>query len=288
MTNGPRRIPYVDLARQNVSVLDESLAAVRRVLEHGQMILGPEVAALEEAIADYLGVRHVVGVNSGTDALILALRVHGVGPDDEVIVPSHTFLATAAAICSVGATPVFADVDPATMVVCPDRVAALVSGRTAAIVAVHLNGYPCDMPRLEALARHHGIALIEDAAQCLGARRGERMAGSWGTGCFSMHPLKILGAAGDAGFVATTDATVADELRRARNLGLQSRDEAVSISGNSRLDTIQAAMLLTKLPHLEDWIEARNAHARAIASVSMGSSSYPWRSRTFDRSIVRS
>lgn len=268
-------IPYVDLAGQNAPLVDDLLERIRRVLLHGQSILGPEVGELECALAGYLGVDHVVGVNSGTDALVLALAAHGIGPGDEVVVPSHTFLATASAVCAVGATPVFADVDARTMVVTAETLAAQLGPRTRALIPVHLNGFPCDMAPIEALARRHDLVLLEDAAQALGAIRDGRKAGTWGTGCFSLHPLKVLGACGDAGFVATDDEALAERLRQRRNIGLRNRDEAALVATNSRLDTLQAAILLGKLPHLEPWIARRNAHADAYREALAGLATLP-------------
>lgn len=256
-------IPYVDLPRQNAVMIEDALRRMRKVLEHGQYILGPEVTELESQIAEYLGVAHVLGVNSGTDALILSLRAHGITEGDEVITSSHTFLATTAAICAVGATPVFADVDAETMVLCPTSVEDRITPRTRAILPVHLNGHPCDMPSFETIAARHSLVLVEDAAQALGASRDGRKVGSFGTGCFSLHPLKILGACGDAGLIATNDDDLAVVLQQLRNIGLRNRDEADRVGGNSRLDTLQAAILLAKLPYLERYIEARNEHARA-------------------------
>jgi dTDP-4-amino-4,6-dideoxygalactose transaminase len=262
VTPEPTRIPFVDLALQNGPILDDAIARVRRVIEHGHYILGPEVGELECELAGYLGVDHVVGVGNGTDALVLALRAHGIGEGDEVILPSHTFLASAAAVCLVGARPVFADIDPETMLLSPACAEERIGPQTRAIMPVHLNGFPCDMPAFVALAERHDLVLIEDAAQSLGACRDGRKTGSFGTGCFSLHPLKVMGACGDAGFVSTSDEALAERLRQDRNLGLRNRDEAAGIAGNSRLDTLQAAILLAKLPRLEDWIGARNAHAR--------------------------
>ena len=256
-------IPYVNLPKQNAVMIDDAVRRIRRVLEHGQYILGPEVIELESQLAGILGVAHVLGVNSGTDALILSLRAHGIAEGDEVITSSHTFLATASAICAVGATPVFADVDAQTMVLCPASVEERITPRTRAILPVHLNGHPCDMPSFETIAARHSLVLIEDAAQAFGASRDGRQVGSFGTGCFSLHPLKILSACGDAGLIATSDDDLAASLRQLRNIGLRNRDEAERIGGNSRLDTLQAAILLAKLPYLEGYIEARNEHARA-------------------------
>ncbi|MEZ4334233.1 MAG: DegT/DnrJ/EryC1/StrS family aminotransferase [Myxococcota bacterium] len=275
MSTPPAPIPYVDLASQNAALVDDLLERVRRVLIHGQSILGPEVGELECALAGYLGVQHVVGVNSGTDALVLALAAHGIGPGDEVVVPAHTFLATASAVCAVGATPVFADVDAETMVVSAETLAAQLTPRTRALIPVHLNGFPCDMDPIDALARARGLILLEDAAQALGATRDGRKAGTWGTGCFSLHPLKVLGACGDAGFVSTDDDALAEQLRQRRNIGLRNRDEAALIATNTRLDTLQAAILLGKLPHLEAWIARRNAHARAYREALAGLATLP-------------
>ncbi|MBK7950860.1 MAG: DegT/DnrJ/EryC1/StrS family aminotransferase [Deltaproteobacteria bacterium] len=275
MTTSPDPIAYVDLARQNAGLIDDLMGRIRRVLEHGQSILGPEVAELETALARVLGVAHVIGVNSGTDALVLALASHGIGPGDEVVTPSHTFLATASAVCAVGATPVFADVDPRTMVVSAETLEAVLSPRTRAVIPVHLNGFPCDMPAIMALARRRDLVVLEDTAQALGAKRDGRMAGTFGTGCFSLHPLKVLGACGDAGFIATDDDARADDLRQRRNIGLRNRDEAALVSTNSRLDTLQAAILLGKLPYLETWIARRNDHARHYREALAGLATMP-------------
>ncbi len=263
MTGEAPSIPFVDLGAQNARVLDDALARVRRVLEHGQCILGPEVREFESAVAAFLGVDHVIGVGNGTDALVLTMRALGIREGDEVILPSHTFLATAAAIRIVGAIPVFADVCADTMLLDPESVERCMTRFTRAIVTVHLNGHPCDMSAFETLAAQHDVVVIEDAAQSFGARRDGQATGSFGTGCFSLHPLKALSAAGDGGLVTTGDVNLAETLRQQRNLGLVNRDEAGCVSGNSRLDTLQAAILLAKLPHLSDWLDVRRAHARA-------------------------
>ena len=270
MSGMAQNVPFVDLPKQNSEIIDDAMRRVRKVIEHGGYILGPEVGEFESTLAEFLNVDHVIGVNSGTDALVLSLRAHGIGPGDEVIMPSHTFLATAAAIRLVGATPVFADVDRKSMLMDAQTARACMTDRTAALLPVHLNGYPCDMPALNALAAEHNLIVIEDAAQSLGARRQDRATGSFGTGCFSLHPLKVLGACGDAGFITTSDAGLAQELRERRNLGLENRDEAAHISGNSRLDTLHAAILLAKLPKLPEWIERRRAHAAAYREALAG------------------
>ncbi|MFH1465754.1 MAG: DegT/DnrJ/EryC1/StrS family aminotransferase [Pseudomonadota bacterium] len=265
-----RPIPPVDLPAQHAPLEEEILTAVRRVLRHGQFILGPEVRRLEAALEEILGVRHVIGVGNGTDALVLALRAHGVGPGDEVITVSHSFFATTSAITLVGAAPVYVDVDPATMLMDPALLPAARTPRTRAVLPVHLNGHPCDMGRIAAFCQEHGLALVEDCAQALGARWGGRCVGAFGTGCFSLHPLKILGACGDGGAVATDDDALAGWLRRARDLGKLDRDRCGEVSGNSRLDALQAAILGVKLPRLEGWIERRRAHAAAYRAALGG------------------
>jgi dTDP-4-amino-4,6-dideoxygalactose transaminase len=267
----PSRIPYVDLVAQNAPLAGELAAAAARVVAHGQMILGPEVAELEAALAARLGVPEVVAVSNGTDALVLALRLHGIGPGDEVITVAHSFLATANAIALVGARPVFADVDDTTMCMDPAAAARAVTSRTRAIIPVHLNGYPCDPAPIAQLAGAHGLAVVEDAAQALGSRRDGRAAGTAsGLGAFSLHPLKVLGALGDAGFLTAGDAATAARLRQARNHGLVDRDRAESVGPNARLDTIQAAFLLVKLARLDGWLAARRAHAAAYRAALAG------------------
>ena len=257
------RIPYVDLVAQHRALKPELHAALERVLDHGQFILGPEVAELERALATSLGVSHVVGVSNGTDALVLGLKLAGVSAGDEVITVSHSFVATATAIRLVGASPVFVEIDEATMNIDPAAVERAWTPRTRAVMPVHLNGSPAPVDRLEALCRARGAALVEDCAQAIGARLGGRSVGSFGIGCFSLHPLKVLSAVGDAGFVTVATEAEAITLRRMRNLGLRDRDHCQSPDGNMRLDTLQAALLLVKLGHLPGWIAQRRAHAKA-------------------------
>ena len=256
-----RTIPYVDLAGQHAPLKERLLDAVGRVLDHGQFILGPEVAELEERIAERLGVPHIVGVNSGTDALVLALRARGIGPGDEVITVSHSFVASVAAICLAGARPVLVDVSWRTMNLDPALLEDAVTPRTRAVIPVHLNGFPADLDPITDVCRRHDLALIEDAAQAFGTRyRGESV-GTRELGCFSLHPLKILSACGDAGFIAARSAEHAAKLRRFRNLGLRDRDHCDDVAGNSRLDTLQAAILLVKLDEVDAWIAERRRHA---------------------------
>ncbi len=263
-------IPYVDLPAQHAAIEGEILEAVRRVLRHGWFILGPEVQALEEALAERVGVRHAVGVGNGTDALVLALRAHGVGPGHEVITVSHSFFATASAIELVGAVPVFVDIHPDTLLMDPDLLEAARTPRTRAVIPVHLMGHPCDMDAIGAFCQAHGLALIEDAAQAIDARWRGRAVGSFGTGCFSLHPLKNFAACGDAGFVTTDDDDLAAFLRQARNIGIRDRDHCDFVSSNSRLDALHAAILRVKLEHLAAWTARRREHAAAYRQALAG------------------
>ncbi len=264
-------VPYVDLAAQHEPLEAELLEAVRRVLRHGRFILGPEVTELEEALARKLELPWVVGVASGTDALTLAMRLRGIGPGDEVLVPSHTFFASAHAVRLVGAEPVFVDIEPARMLMDPDGLESALTDATRAVMPVHLGGHPCDMDRIGAFAGAHGLEVIEDCAQAIGSRWRGRSVGAFGTGCFSLHPLKTLSAPGDAGFVAVHDQEDVEELRLSRNLGLRDRDHTSRVSAHSRLDTLLAAMLLVKLRHLDEWIEARRGHAARYREALGGS-----------------
>jgi dTDP-4-amino-4,6-dideoxygalactose transaminase len=263
-------IPFVNLAAHHRALKDDLLAAVERVLEHGQFILGPEVAELERRFAELCGVRHAVGVSSGTDALVLALRALDIGPGDEVITPANSFISTASAIMLVGARPVFVD-SGEDLNIDVSRIEPAISLRTRALLPVHLTGRPADMVPLLEIGRRHRLHVIEDAAQAAGATYGGRPVGSLGTiGCFSFHPLKTLSACGDGGLVATNDSGIDERLRVMRNIGLKSRDECVVWSGNSRLDTLHAAMLLVKMRYMEQWIEARRANARAYCRLLAG------------------
>lgn len=263
MVSGQRpQIPLIDLARQTARLRPQLLAAVERVLASSQFILGPEVEAFEREVAAYVGVPHAVAVASGTDALELTLRALEVGPGDEVITTPFTFLATAEAIALCGATPIFADIDPATYTLDPRQVERRITRKTRAIIPVHLFGHPCAMEDLQVLASRHGLALIEDAAQAMGAAVGTQRVGSCGTaGCFSFYPSKNLGAFGDGGLVTTRDETLAERLRLLRNHGSAAWMRQILLGRNSRLDELQAALLRVKFVHLEDWNTARRRHA---------------------------
>jgi dTDP-4-amino-4,6-dideoxygalactose transaminase len=255
------RVPYVDLAAQHAELKGELLAAVGRVIDSGQFVLGDQVAAFEERFAALTGTSFAVGVNSGTDALILALRALSIGPGDEVITAPNSFVSSASAIAMTGATPVFVDVGD-DMNIDPALIEGAVTGATRAIMPVHLTGLPADMGPIMGIAAARGLAVVEDAAQAVTAAYDGRPVGSLGdVGCFSLHPLKTLSACGDGGVLTTDDAQIAERLRSLRNLGLLTRDDAVEWSGNSRLDTMQAAMLSVKLEHLEAWTEKRRANA---------------------------
>ena len=256
------KVPYVDLHAQHAPLKEKLLAAVGGVIDRGQFILGGEVAQFEQRFAELCGVRYAIGVNSGTDALVLALKALGIGPGDEVITAPNSFVASAASIALAGARPVFADVcedyniDPA-------LVQGAITPRTRAIVPVHMTGRPADMDPIMEIARSHGLHVVEDAAQAVGARYRDQAVGSIGTtGCFSLHPLKTLNACGDGGVITTDAPDLYNELSSLRNHGLLTRDDCAFWGYNSRLDTLQAAMLLVKLDQLEKWTEGRRANAR--------------------------
>lgn len=255
------RIPIVDLDAEYAEVGADVEQAVLSVLRSRRFILGPETEAFETALAERVGVRHAVGVGSGTEALVLALRAVGVGPGDLVVTSPLSFFATVEAIVWAGARPVFVDVEPGGFNLDASGLEAALGPRTRAVVPVHLFGRCADMPRIRAIADRAGVPVIEDAAQAIGAARGGRRAGAWGAaGCFSFYPAKALGAAGDAGAITTDDAELASRLRTLRFHGQAAGKGHVAMGTTSRLDTIQAAVLLAKLPHLDRWIAQRAAH----------------------------
>lgn len=258
------KIPFLDLGAAYRDLKPEIDTAIARVLDSGWYILGPEVEAFEAEWAEYSGARHAVGLANGLDALILALRALDVGPGDEVIVPSNTYIATWLAVSAVGATPVPVEPDPATHNIDPTRIAAAITPRTKVLLPVHLYGQPADMDPILALARQHGLAVVEDAAQAHGARyKGQRIGAHGDIVCWSFYPGKNLGALGDGGAITTNRADLADKVSVLRNYG--SRVKYVNeVQGvNSRLDPLQAAVLRVKLKHLDDWTDRR----RAIADI---------------------
>jgi len=259
-----RTIPFFDLSEQTSELMAELRPAMDRVLGTQRFILGEEVSAFEREIAAYLGVRHAIGVSSGTDALTVALAALGIGPGDEVVTTPYTFFATTGAILRVGATPVFADIERGTFNLDPARVEAALTPRTRAVLPVHLFGQAADMGALRALCRARDLALVEDAAQAVGATIAGQRLGSLGEfGCFSFFPTKNLGAFGDAGLVTTQDDRLATLARSLRSHGFGERHHSLRLGGNFRLDALQAAVLRVKLPHLDRLNAQRRSHAAA-------------------------
>ena len=239
-----------------------------RLLGSSAFTLGVEVEQFEAEFADYCDAAHCVGVSSGTSALMLMLKAHGIGPGDEVIVPGHTFIASALAIAHVGATPVLCEVDEGTGLIDPDAARAAVGPRTAAVLAVHLYGQACDMAAIHEFAKPNGLLVFEDAAQAHGARyRGERVGSLGSAAAFSFYPTKNLGALGDGGAVCTDDEEIAARVRRLRNLGQKAKGEHVELGYNERLDGLQAALLRVKLQYLDEWNDARRSHAARYAQL---------------------
>ena len=270
----PGDVPFVALDRQNEEVADGLRAAFERVVGASAFVLGQEVEAFEREFAAYCETGECVGVASGTAALVLALQAAGIGPGDEVIVPAHTFIASALAVIHAGATPAFCDVDDGTGLIDAAAAEAVVTERTAAVVPVHLYGQTCDMDAIAALAERHGLLVLEDAAQAHGARWRGRRAGALGhVAAFSFYPSKNLGALGDGGAICTSDAAIAGRARALRHLG-QTRKGEHSLTGwNERLDGLQAAFLREKLSLLDGWNDARRRHAaryRALLGGSVG------------------
>ena len=251
-------IPFLDLTRQHRALQKDLMEAVERVLGGSRFVLGPEGQALETELATRAGVRHGVGLGSGTDALRLALTAVGVGPGDEVITPAFSFVASASTIVMAGAQPVFVDIDPTTFALDPDALESALTRRTKAIVVVHLYGQPAPIDRIADIARRRGVPLIEDAAQAIGATWDGRPIGGWGdAACLSFYPTKNLGACGDAGLLLTNRDDVAQHVRRLRHHGDTGRYHHVELGYCSRLDELQAAMLRVKLRHLDAWNVAR-------------------------------
>ena len=258
------KVPFLDLAAATEEIRGEIDASVKRVLDSGWFILGEEVSAFEAEWARYCEADHAVGVGNGLDALVLALRALNVGPCDEVIVPSHTFVATWLAVDAVGAKIVPVEPDWPTLNIDPDRIAEVITDRTRAIIPVHLYGQPADLDPILDIARRHGMHVVEDAAQAHGARYRDRKIGSHGdVVCWSFYPGKNLGALGDAGAITTDSPELADRIAAMRNYGSRKKYLNEEYGVNSRLDPIQAAVLRTKLRHLEDWTERRRKLATA-------------------------
>jgi dTDP-4-amino-4,6-dideoxygalactose transaminase len=258
-------VPLLDLKKQYATLRDEIRAATDEVFESQGFILGPKVEAFEKAIAEYVGVKHAVGMSSGTDAQLAAMMALGIGPDDDVVTSPYTFFASAGAVVRLGARPVFCDIDPVTCNVDPGKLAKAITPRTKAIQPVHLYGQCADMDPILAVAREKGIPVIEDACQSLGAGYRGRKAGALGEfGAFSFFPSKNLGGFGDGGMVTTNDDGYATTLRALRMHGETSRYHHRLVGGNFRLDALQAVVLHVKLPHLDSWAEGRRQNAAEI------------------------
>lgn len=256
------KVPLLDLTGQYTSIKPEIDTALADVVDSQRFVLGPVVQGCEDAIAAYVGSAHAAGVSSGTDALLVALMAEDIGPGDEVVTTPFSFFATAGAIARVGATPVFVDIDPATFNIDAAQIEERVTERTRAVLPVHLFGQMADMTAIMEIARRHDLVVIEDAAQAIGARHNGHGAGSVGHyGCFSFFPTKNLGGYGDGGIVVTNDPARAEKLRALRVHGETIRYHHRFVGGNFRLDALQAAVIHTKLQHLDRWTDARIANA---------------------------
>lgn len=255
-------IPIIDSKRQYATIAEKAEKEVLEVMRSGQYILGKHNKAFEEEIAKYIGVNHAVCLNSGTDALHLALRALNIGKGDEVITVAFTFVATTEAIGIVGATPVFVDIDENTFNIDPDKIEEKITPKTKAILPVHLYGQPCDMDKIMAIAKKHNLYVIEDCCQAIGAEYKGKKVGTFGNiGCYSFYPTKNLGTMGDGGLAITNDENLKNRIIALRNHGGAIRYHHDEIGVNSRLDEIQAAILRVKLPYIDEWNKARRAHA---------------------------
>ena len=260
--DGASPVPLIDVSRQYEPLKQEILAAIAQVCDSGRFILGPDCQQLEREMAEYCGAKHGVSCASGSDALVLALMAADIGPGDEVICPSYTFFATASAVWRQGAKPVFVDIDPATYNICPEAIEAAITPATKAIIPVHLFGQCAEMDTIEATATKHNLLIITDACQAIGAEYRGRRAGSLGRiACFSFYPTKNLGGFGDGGMMTTSDDALADRLELLRGHGMRPRYYHREVGINSRLDSIQAAVLRIKLRHLETWTQMRRINA---------------------------
>ena len=267
----PSGVPLIDMQRQYAALEGELTAAIQRVCSSGRFVLGPDCQDLERAVAVYCQAKHAIACASGSDALLLALMACNVGPGDEVIVPSYTFYATASAVPRLGARPVFVDIEPASFNIKPAAIEAAITPATQAIIPVHLYGQCAEMDPIMKIAERHGLTVVEDAAQAIGAEYKGRRAGSVGQmGCLSFYPTKNLGGFGDGGMLTTNDDQIADKLRLLRVHGMQPRYYHRVLGINSRLDSIQAAVLNVKLPHLNRWTELRQQHATRYTELFRG------------------
>lgn len=287
-------IPLVDLTAQYHSIKKEIDAAVLSTLESGYFILGPAVTKFEESIAAYLGVDFGVGLASGTDALALALRTLNIGAGDEAIIPAYTFFATAGAVMSVGAKPVFVDIDPRSYQIDVNKIKDAITSKTKAIIPVHLYGHPAEMNPILAIAREYGLKVIEDNAQGFGAEYLGKKTGSFGDiGCLSFFPTKNLGAFGDAGMVVTHDSALAERMRMLRTHGWKKKYYSEEVGYNSRLDALQAAILQAKFPYVDSWNEKRREismrYSEQLAPLGMAVPvEHEWAKHVYHLYIIRS
>ncbi len=273
MTSPVSHVPLLDLKAQYATIRDEVRKVIDEVCDSQVFILGPKVAEFEKQIADYCGVRHAVGLTSGSDALLVALMAAGVGPGDEVVTTPFTFFATAGCVARLGAKPVFVDIEPESFNIRPDLIERAITKRTKAIIPVDLFGQLAELETIAAIAAKHGLTLIEDAAQSIGASRNGRKAGQFGgMCCFSFFPSKNLGAFGDAGMIVTDDADLAEKCTILRGHGAKPKYYHKIIGGNFRLDALQAAILSVKLKYLDGWSAARRRNAERYGELLAGCS----------------
>ncbi len=286
------RIPLVDLKNQYQNIKEDVLSEISQALDSMQLFLGKNVQALESDFAGYCGTEFAIGVSSGTDALHIALRACGIGPGDEVITVSHTFIATVEAIILAGAKPVLIDIDPETYNMDTSQVEKAITSKTKAIIPVHIYGYPADMDPIIEIARNHDLKIIEDACQAHGAEYKGRRVGSLGDiGCFSFYFTKNLGAYGEGGIITTSDPDIARRCRMLRDHGQNEKYHHALIGINGRLDELQAAVLRIKLPHLENWIEKRRVLAQAynegLPESLIKPQDMPWAKHVYHLYVVR-
>ena len=271
-----RKVPFVNLAKQYEGMKEEIDQAISRVLQSGHFILGEEVLRFEEELAQSTGVKHVIGVSNGTDALVLAFKALGVGSGDEVITPAFSFFASAEAVASLGGKPVFVDIDPEDFNIKVDRIEGKITEKTKAILPVHLYGNPADMESLMNVAQKHNLKVIEDTAQALGAKVGGRKVGTIGdVGTISFFPTKNLGGFGDGGAILTNDSRIAEEVRLLRVHGAKKKYFHEKVGFNHRLDALQAAILRAKLPYLDGWNEKRREIAEKYSERLKGTVTIP-------------
>ena len=269
-------VPLLDVSRGNAPLKDEIMTAISEIIDTGRFVGGPYCQSLETAVSEICDTEFAIGCASGSDAILLALMANDIGPGDEVICPSFTFFATASAITRLGATPVFVDIDPLTFNMDVSMLLSAITDKTRAIIPVHLFGQCCDMDSIIQIADDRGIFVIEDAAQAIGASFRGRQAGSMGNvGCFSFYPTKNLGGFGDGGMLTTNDPALADRLRLIANHGMRPRYYHQELGVNSRLDSIQAAVLGIKIRHLQEWttcrIENAKRYRRFLMEAELGS-----------------